>query len=183
MKEVRVFDNFVPLAKEYAAVGAASNFLSYHFEHCVFHGIHQMPADGYIPSLIRQRYPNAEPTLSFFRRSPAGQVEPHYIHTDIDMGDWSAILYLNHDAPEGDGTRFWMHKATGEIENPIPHLRSKEGQSTDGWEWRQFVQAKFNRMVIFPSSFYHSRALFENWGDAKEARLTQVTFGKGDIFA
>lgn len=122
-------------------------------------------------------------TLSFFRKSPLGQEEPHFIHTDIDMGDWSAILYLNPDPPEGDGTSFWTHTASGAIESLIPHERSEEGRTAIGWELRQHVQARFNRLVIFPSSFFHSRAIPENWGEGDEARLTQITFGRGDIFA
>ncbi len=124
-----------------------------------------------------------KPSLSFFRKSPLGQEEPHFIHTDIDMGDWSAILYLNPEPPEGDGTSFWMHKRTAAIQSFIPHERSEDGKSAINWERIQHVQAKFNRLVLFPSSFFHSRAIPENWGEGDEARLTQVTFGTGDVFA
>ena len=37
------------------------------------------------------------PTLNFVRQSPAGQVEPNFIHTDADMGDWTALYYLTAD--------------------------------------------------------------------------------------
>ncbi len=97
------------------------------------------------------------------------------------MGDWSALLYLNPNPPAGDGTDFWTHKETGEIESITPHLRSKEGLDPSKWELREHVKAKFNRLLIFPSSYYHSRAIFDNWGQGDEARLVQVVFGKGKL--
>lgn len=187
MKEIRVLDGFLPDPLCYRAGALSGEFRSYEFpdeqgKPYYFHGISIPAGLDLVPSKIRGMFPAAMPTLTFFRKSPDGQQEPHFIHTDVDMGDWSAILYLNPDPPAGDGTTFWTHKATGEIENPICHLRSKEGRSAEGWELREKVAAKFNRLLVFPSSYYHSRAIFDNWGEGEDARLTQVTFGKGDIF-
>ena len=82
-----------------------------------------------MPLKLVRMFPAATPTLSFFRKSPAGQEEPHWIHTDVDMGDWTALLYLNPDPPAGDGTVFWTHLATGARESVIAHERSAEGSS------------------------------------------------------
>lgn len=187
MREVRVFDGFVPDPAAYRAEALSREFRSYEFpdeqgKPYYFHGIFIPTEPTPVTSKLCDLFPAAIPTLTFFRKSPLGQEEPHFIHTDIDMGDWSAILYLNPTPPEGDGTSFWTHKATGAIESPIPHERSKEGRTALGWDLRQHVPAKFNRLILFPSSFFHSRAIPENWGEGDEARLTQVTFGRGDLF-
>lgn len=180
---VLVFDNFLADPERYRAEAIAREYRTYEFPDVgvTFHGI-SAPAGAEVPLKLARLFPAAVPTLSFFRRSPAGQVEPHFIHTDVDMGDWTALLYLNQGAPEGDGTAFWRYLPTNEIENPAPHLRSREGMTpAPVWRvWRR-VDAKFNRLVVFPATYYHSRAIFENWGQGEGARLTQVTFGKGNI--
>lgn len=116
-----------------------------------------------------------QPTFSCFRKSPEGQTEPHYIHHDEMMGDWTAILYLNPEPHPGDGTIFWEHKCGS---------RSGGGDiDIDMRDQKQFterfrVKAQFNRAVIFPAKWFHSRALFENYGTGDDARLIQVAFGK-----
>lgn len=174
---IRVFDNFLPHPVEYRADALGLGFRSFDFEHCSFHGIALAPLAGLVPAKIRRLFPEASPTLSFFRKSPSGQQEPHFIHTDADMGDWSAILYLNPDPPPGDGTLFYIHEATGATASAIAHERSEEGRSSDGWLLRYTVESKFNRLLVFPSTSFHSRAIYDNWGVGDEARLTQVTFG------
>jgi hypothetical protein len=94
------------------------------------------------------------------------------------MGAWTALLYLNPDPPKGDGTVFWRHIATGAIKSAIPHERSIEGRTPEGWHPRRRVSARFNRLVFFDATFFHSRAMHANWGDGDGARLTQVVFGR-----
>jgi hypothetical protein len=177
---IRVFDDFVAEPEAYRAAALAGEFRSFHFPEATFHGI-SIADTNEVPVRIAQRFPGAEPTLSFFRKSPAGQTEPHFIHTDADMGEWSAILYLSPDPPAEDGTSFWTHRETNAVESAVPHERSEEGRSTEGWILRRTVSAKFNRLVVFRSTLFHSRAIHANWGDGDEARLTQVTFGRGNI--
>ncbi len=179
--EILIFDNFLERPESYLDAAKKSEFRTFAFEKATFHGICPVELDGPVPSRIAGMIPKARPMLSFLRKSPLGQIEPHFIHTDIDMGEWSAILYLNPNPPDGDGTTFWTHSKTGTIGSMVPHERSEEGMTARGWSARQSVQAKFNRMVIWPSWFFHSRAIPENWGSGDEARLTQVTFGLGDI--
>ena len=183
---LRVFDDFLDDPETYRRAALALEYRTYEFEPATFHGIAiptfgDVPNRDVVPGKIAARFPDAVPSLTFFRKSPEGQAEPHFIHTDIDMGDWSAILYLNPDPPTADGTCFWEHRATGSRESAIPHERSEEGRTADAWRvWRR-VSARFNRLVMFPATYFHSRAIFDNWGEGAEARLTQVTFGKGDI--
>jgi hypothetical protein len=178
LKDIGVYDAFLPEPDSYRRFALQQTFRSFEFEHCTFHGIAPLSLSEFVPTAIGKLLAPSVSTLSFLRRSPLGQEEPHFIHTDIDMGDWSAILYLNENPPEGDGTTFWTHKPTGAIESLVPHERSEEGRSPQGWGARKTVQARFNRLLIFPSSYFHSRAIFDNWGRGDDARLTQVTFGR-----
>lgn len=182
MSEIQIFDDVLSDPLEYRRAALESTFRTLQFETdrglVVFHGIAVGGATAGLTAWLAAKFPALETKTTFFRRSPEGQVEPHFRHTDVDMGDYSAILYLNSDPPSGDGTDFWRHRATGELGSPIPHLRSQEGANADGWDLAQHVEARFNRLVIFPSYRYHSRALFNNHGVGETARLTQVAFLK-----
>ena len=98
------------------------------------------------------------------------------------MGEWTALLYLTPDPPEADGTIFWQ-RGDGARENGSQSLDS---YVADAQEWRDLTQwapwyrvpSKFNRLVLFPAPYYHSRALEQNYGTGDGARLVQVTFGE-----
>lgn len=75
------------------------------------------------------------------------------------MGDLTAILYLNDEAPDSDGTTIY---------------------DKDDDKICTFF-SKFNRLVIFDSYLKHSRNIYENFGDGESARLIQVVFLKEKI--
>ena len=108
----------------------------------------------------------------------------HYIHTDTDMGDWTAIAYLTDAPPAGDGTTFWRWKATGCLQSVAT---SREEQLAEWAAWRDRTQwepwttvaARPNRVVLFPAAYFHSRAIADNYGIGDTARLIQVVFGTG----
>lgn len=116
-------------------------------------------------------------TLSFFRRSPAGQEEPNYIHSDADMGRWTGIYYMNPDPPPGDGTHFWERTASGSIAGPWDEEVAAAAKDPSRWHVWHRVEAKFNRLLVFQSDLFHSRALMENYGVGDDSRLIQVVFG------
>jgi RimJ/RimL family protein N-acetyltransferase len=150
----------------------------------VFHGI--APVDDTLAQWIEQRFPQLKPQLSFARRSPEGQDEPNFIHTDRDMGEWTGIYYLTADPAPGDGTTFWRWRKTGAIGS---HAVTEDEffeewaawRDREQWEPWRVVSAKPNRLVLFPAPYFHSRALEDNYGAAESetARLIQVVFGTG----
>ena len=174
-------DNALDDPAQLRAAALELNYRSYDFGHCVFHGIAVgEPTRGLI-DLFREIFPRLSSTVSFFRKSPVGQVEPHFIHSDVDMGEWSAILYLNENPPAEDGTCFWTHRSTGAIGSSVPHERSEEGKDAGNWDLRMRVNSRFNRLLVFPSWYFHSRSIGENWGQGRDARLIQVVFGTGEL--
>lgn len=175
-----IFDDFLKNPEDYRAFALRQEYRTYEFPEATFQSI---ALAGHSPWLeqLQNLFPGIIPTLTFFRKSPLGQLEPHFIHTDIDMGDWSAILYLNPKPPEDDGTSFWTHNESGMVESFVPHERSQEGKNTEGWTLRRTVESRFNRLLVFPSSYFHSRAIYNNWTEGAESRLTQIVFGRGSI--
>lgn len=183
--QIIVIDDVLPDPLTYRAAALARSFRSIPMGPVTFHGIAECD-DPSLPGWITGRFPSARPGLTFFRRSPAGQQEPNYIHTDRDMGDWTAILYLNPDPPADDGTAFLRHVETGANASTA----TSEAQFHHEWrEWRDLakwtrwhtVSAKFNRLLLFHAPLFHSRAIADNYGDESDARLIQLVFGVGTL--
>jgi hypothetical protein len=181
-----VVDDVLPDPEAYRAMALAQPFGSVTIGGATFHGIAACP-DTALRDWLAARCEVDGPVTTFFRQSPAGQLEPNYIHTDQDMGAWTAILYLNPTPQAGDGTAFWQRKDTGAresagetIEELLPEWLA--WREPDLWERWATVEAKFNRVVLFPAPYFHSRALFENYGQSSDdARLIQVLFGGTDV--
>lgn len=118
---------------------------------------------------------------TFLRLSPAGQEEPNYVHTDRDMGAMTGILYLNPTPAPGDGTSFWRHIPSwadmSTTDHPGELARERREWREQVWERIGTVDAQFNRLVLFPSPCFHSRALYDGYGATPDtARLIQVCF-------
>lgn len=164
------------LAREFGTVDVGAKF----------HGM-ALGADRALAYFIELNFLGLDPQLTFFRKSPADQSEPNFIHTDCDMGDWTAILYLTPNPPLDDGTTFWRHRKSGRIATATGATSDANLAETLAWRdrtqwepWRT-VAAAFNRVVLFPATYYHSRALEANYGEGDSARLIQVLFGTGMV--
>lgn len=179
---IEVFDNVLVDPMAYRAAALALPRHSVPVGPATFHGI--APAiDATLSRWVEMQYPGRETTLSFFRLGQRDQVEPNFIHTDRDMGDWTAILYLTPDPPAEDGTTFWRHRSTGETRSTAngDALLSEwlAWRDLSQWEIVERVPAQFNRAVVFPADRFHSRSIPENYGIGDAARLIQIAFGKG----
>jgi hypothetical protein len=122
----------------------------------VFKNIQQRDANDEFAVYCRELFNGYKVAFNFVRKSPEGQKEPNFIHTDEMMGDLTCILYLNEESPNADGTTIYDND-----EKPIFTIYSK-----------------FNRMIAFSSVLPHSRNIFENFGQGEDARLVQVIFLK-----
>jgi hypothetical protein len=170
LNTIKIVDSLLYTPERYRELALAHDFKDEVTPAGVFHGVAK-DHFGIVPSLIQRKTGlTFSSHISIIRRSPLGQKEPNFIHNDADMGDVTAILYLTPKPPEGDGTLFWEHTEHGE-RGPWP-------LATGAFHMYQRVEARFNRLVIFPSDFYHSRAIEENYGEGDDARLIQVTFLK-----
>ncbi len=183
--DVMVFDDVLADPEAYRAMALAQPFTNVTIGEATFHGIARCP----VPDLTEWMTAalSMTPQTTFFRKSPFRQEEPNYIHTDQDMGAWTGILYLTPNPASGDGTTFWKRTSTGEtmstgetVEELLPEWLA--WRDLTQWEPYQMVEATFNRLVVFPAPLFHSRSLFENYGQTtKDARLIQVCFGGSDV--
>lgn len=148
---IRVLDDVLPDPHAYRAQALAQSFRDVTIGPDTFKGIAPCP-DGSLAAAAAGAT-GAEPVLTFFRKSPLGQKEPNFIHSDHEMGNWTGIYYMNQEPAEGDGTTFWK----------------------DGRQVSQVV-ARFNRLLLFTTEQEHSRSLFDNYGEGDSARLIQVVF-------
>ncbi len=146
----------------------------------VFKGIHLATPEliEHLTHGFARVLPEYRMTLAFGRESPAGQVEPNDIHSDSTMGDLTAILYLNPDPPPTDGTIFWERSATGQQRGVWDPDCERAGHDRRQWGAWFAPRAHFGRLLLFPSDFYHSRALADNYGDSAlgSARLILAAF-------
>lgn len=153
--EITVLDDVLPDPAAYLADVRRLTFRNLKAGPDTFKGIalsHRRDVDE-----VAEAETGAAAVLSFFRRSPAGQIEPNFVHSDEEMGQFTGIYYMNPEPAEGDGTAFW----------------ERDG---DGWKLVRLVPALFNRLLIFDAALHHSRALFDNYGEGDGARLIQVIF-------
>lgn len=178
MEPFYVLDEVLPDPVRYRDAALALPFGTVTFGDDTFRGIAAAHRPD-LPIAFERAVPEPiEPTLSFFRLSPLGQPEPTYLHSDAAMGDWTGILYLNPDPPDGDGTVFWERLSTGHRYGPWDASVERAAKDLSLWSPWHLVAARFNRLVIFRSDLFHSRALPGNYGDGDAARLIQVVFGR-----
>ena len=180
-----VYDGVLPDPEAYRRWALSLPYTSLTVGAATFHGMASCD-DTALADLIQQAHPRTVPGVTLFRRSPAGQVEPSFIHTDRDMGDWTGILYLTPDPPEADGTVFYRHRGTGAYGSQAEDAASvrQEWQDwRDETQWAPWtrVAARFNRLVLFPAPLFHARAIPENYGTGDDARLIQLVFGTGPL--
>lgn len=178
---IRVFDDVLPDPEIYRAGALLCHYEDIAAGPAVFHGMAPI-GESPLSQLLRDTF-GLHITYSAFRLSPEGQEEPNYIHTDRDMGDWTAILYLSPEPPETDGTTFWRCLQTSSIqstpEQDADEARGLLWRDLSQWEPWHTVAAQFNRVLLFPAPYFHSRAIHENWGHGDDARLIQICFGTG----
>lgn len=149
------FDNVIDNPDLYVQNILKSDFFDINDGEGVFKNI-QPKGDDEFSRYCLSIFPDYEVAFNFARKSPKFQEEPNFIHKDDMMGDITCILYLNKNKPAIDGTTIYDENKT-----PICVLYSK-----------------FNRMVAFNSDCFHSRNIFDNFGEGDCSRLIQVIFLK-----
>ncbi|QDP48557.1 MAG: hypothetical protein Tp158DCM1228761_59 [Prokaryotic dsDNA virus sp.] len=151
---IGIYEDVISGVDEYVEDILAEGFEDVQLGHDLFKNVKARGVDQLV-MFLHQKYPMYKADLNFVRKSPENQEEPNFIHTDEMMGDLTAILYLNKEHPKEDGTTLYMGR------NKMCILRSA-----------------YNRLIVFPSNLFHSRNIYENFGQDDKARLIQVCFLK-----
>lgn len=134
-----------------------------------------------------------EQDYSFLRYALYGTPLNHLIHADSGLAPFACVLYLNPEdqIPEGSGTGFYTHKKLKYDRVPTEHDVRAAGKSpkrvwetledswndVDAWKETGRVDMKWNRAVIFETTYFHSRLPLDAFGNTLEdARLIFVSF-------
>ena len=121
-------------------------------------------------------------------------MEHALIHSDREYGDFTAIVYLSKEW--GDvvsGTGFYKHRETRMRDMPPLEDLMRNGDffqkirqqmldaSDEDWEQYEFIEAKYNRCLIFDAPKIHCRIPKCGFGSCPEdSRLVWVAhFGVG----
>lgn len=128
-----------------------------------------------------------------FRRYLEDEQNETYIHSDILIGKFTGILFLNAPDQCRGGIAFWRHRKYGfdspyqtaagidDFINPDNFWKQvyQDGFDEGKWEMTELIPMKFNRLVLFPSARFHSRYPMKSFGnDLASSRLIKVFFLK-----
>lgn len=128
-------------------------------------------------------FKGAEPeqVTMFMRRSPAGVPVPHAVHSDMSMGRYSLMLYLNRFEDCRGGTSFLSHRSSGIAYNPgLPEFADivvSDQNNAIAWDVRELVTMLPNRALIFDASRLHRAEPVGGFGfTSQDARLVLTCF-------
>lgn len=118
-----------------------------------------------------------------FRLNYADEAPNTLIHSDGDgWGTYAMVLSLAKHSPDGNGTAFWRHLASGKDRVRVEDFDALV-QVVPDWDdpakferWH-VEEAAFNKAVFYRSELLHSRWPFTAFGSTPEdGRLTLVCF-------
>lgn len=115
----------------------------------------------------------------FMRLSPANAKAPHIAHTDLVMGKFSCMLYLN-DSP-GAGTALLRHKPSGATYHPADerYLAATYADTNrlEAWDVLEIAEMKQNRAAIFDAGHFHCAMPVGGFGQSSnDARCVLTVF-------
>lgn len=178
-----VVDDFLPhphvIRNEVISLGFKDEF----FEGVTYHTVN---ADYRPPEIVRELarlYNRAvQIHVAAFRQGKKGSPLHNLVHSDNSCATFASVLYLNLLPDCVGGTAFWRHRATGWDSQPTEDQLKDAGltieefgrdwHNADAWEMTSLAGMKFNRMITYPTTMFHSRWPWEGFGDTEEnARL------------
>lgn len=150
------------------------------YEGMGFKGLHAVMLRALHFAIGRPIFPNS----MFFRVTKPG-TERAYIHSDLEDGHMTCIVYLSQHAQDGSGTGFYRHRATGLLEMPPflemegkPEFDVLKRDMTEGgeaeWELTDFVRGHFNRALIFHAPLFHARHPLNGLGDGRDETARMI---------
>lgn len=115
-----------------------------------------------------------EPALMFFRRNELGAPEPYQAHNDLNMSEFTFILYFG----DKGGTAFVKHIETG-MDHNQPEFADewlRDCNKPEAWEVTDFCNMRPNRGMFFDATRMHRGEPVEGYGSDGDARTILVCF-------
>lgn len=152
----------------------------------VYPGIVKIPAELSIEikerlcSALKKDYEDIDAKMMFARYSFSDMQPPHWAHSDKEMADFVALIYLSPKADEmKDGTLLLRHKVYDLELHPeeggMRDILIKHANTLDMWEETFYFPARYNRIAVINTEYIHAAA--SRFGFNKdEARLVITVF-------
>lgn len=123
--------------------------------------------------------------LSFFRVATDVLDANWDIHSDLKINgeqpDRAVVLFMSPSRSESElnGTAFWVHKEYGyKLPNNTSNeeydeVLQRDSNDKDKWELNTVIGHRENRLISYPSSYFHSKYPNKGW---EEGRIVFVMF-------
>ena len=192
MSKILVIDNFLARPLSFRDKALSLPFYDIKFlDGETYKRIHPRSTDEFKRSLEQAMQGSIEQQYSLLRLNYAGEKPNNAIHSDNDCGGYAAILYLSLPEHCQGGTALWRHRETGLEYFPSEQETRRLGRSPkrlletlsrdwnrpEAWERTETSEMKFNRLIVYPANYFHSRWPIEAFGTKPEnGRLIWLTF-------
>jgi hypothetical protein len=137
---------------------------------------------------LQKRIPFKTANVEAFLRAYIDRPEyrhPMWIHSDALFSDYIGIFMVqSSEFPQDDGVCVWFNKELKThsltLDNPDTDAgKIIDGQTMDPEKWTLIRRFEFkpNRLVVFPASYFHSKATVGNHGNSLDnCRIVHVLF-------
>lgn len=191
----RYFDNFLENPDEERKKALSSTYETQIHNGLTYHGISRCEdprSQMKILELLGITPKSTNKWITFFRRYMKDEVKETFIHPDAEIGQITALLYLNEPKQCFGGTAFWKHKLYKWHMQPFIHeleplgLKDEpklwksileDGFDESKWKMVDYIPMLYNRLIVFDSRLFHSRYPKTSFGSTIDnARLVKVFF-------
>lgn len=190
----QVVDNFLSDPDSYRAKALQQEYYTIKGpDGGVYRNISMRPTTEHKSEIEKALGKSVEQDYTFLRHAKYATPLNHLIHADSGLAAYACVLYLNPNdqIPEGSGTAFYLHKklkmervhdgheikSVGKSPKRVWEILEDSWGDVDAWKETARVEMKYNRAVIFPTVWFHSRLPLDAFGNTLEdARLIFVSF-------
>jgi len=143
--------------------------------------------DWIVPKISSLEGQHIQPILSFFRMSTNKLDIDWRIHCDSIIDEQvpkrALVLYISSSPIKTlHGTAFWSHKVHGDKLDPeelntekFNNILLNDSENLDMWNLNSIIGYKQNRLVSYPSNYFHSKYPNKSW---EKGRKVFVMFYK-----
>lgn len=189
---IETIDDFLPDPNAYRAEAVRQKFYDIRGpDGEVYKNIVVRPTNEFDALLSEKLKRPVTAGYSLLRVNFDGEMPNNSVHSDNGYDRFAAVLYLNTPEQCRGGTAFWRHKEFGwtnwPTEQQVRQTCQKPAKvyaklaasynNPDAWEMVHLAEMKFNRIILYPTTVFHSRWPWAAWGKTvDDARLIWVSF-------
>lgn len=182
-----IVDDFLLNPDEVRELAIQQGFETREFEGVPYHTVNINPSVAILSQLAELYGRPVNIHVQAFRQGRLNSPLHNLVHSDNSCSEIASVLYLNPIAPHESGTAFWRHRATGWEHQPTEEQLEEKGltiqefcrdwHKADAWDRIFLARSKYNRLITYPTTAFHSRWPWSGFGKTdEEARLIHAAF-------